>query len=378
MNYKTLALLSGLFLAINIVFDSYNLQVVFSNIYNYALIGSWVAVILTLVIMFFFGKKLDTNFKGVGLIPKKSRGYALVAGFTGAAYTLLLLYLLKIYDPTVVGALIPLTLLFLIIRDLYYTKEKISVLEAGSFIIVAVGAFLISFKGGRFDLMVILTAGIILNLINAVYSHFMKLGMDCPNTDALNYRLFITITLAVIFTVCIFPQTNLSFEVLSQIPYSIGSMFFAFLGYVLYLLSLKDGKVSFVSALNLSYVAFTFLFTVVLAFVIPKVFLLELNSTFWIMRGLGALLILVGIVILVLSVFSSFIFIKCEPRKVNYIYEELKKLNEVKKIYQTFGKHSLIVLLEVKSEGRLGNTINQKIRIIEGIKEVSEARIVKS
>ncbi len=379
MNYKLIALLSGLFIAVNIVFDSFNLQVIFSNMYNYAILGAWIAVILTFLIALFLGKKLDPKFKRIGFIPKGSIIYALLAGLFGAGYTLFMLYLLKIYDPAAVSALIPFTILFLVIRDIYFTKEKPNLFEISSFVMVIIGAILVSFKGGKFDLLVLLTAGVLLNILNAIYSHFMKLGMSKEGTDAFNFRLFITIVLAIAFTIYSWPHISFTGEkVLRLLPYVIGSMFFAFLGYITYLLALKEGKVSVVSSLNFSYIAFAFILTLSFSLFRPEVFSLEINGTFWIMRLLGTILIGTGILTLILSEFSTWLFIKCNLKNYNHIITELEKMNEVKSVYKLFGNYSLAIKLTVKSSGKLENTITHKIKSLKGIQDIVEARIMKN
>lgn len=108
MNYKSWAILSGFFFALNLVLDGFNLKIIFENIYVYAFLGGWIAVILTFLVAFFFGKKFDKNFKKVGAIPKKGIKYALLAGLFAAAYTFFLLYLIKKSTPQQLVHLYPL------------------------------------------------------------------------------------------------------------------------------------------------------------------------------------------------------------------------------------------------------------------------------
>ena len=214
-------------LALNIIADGYNLRVLFPNFYNYAVLGAWTGVILTVLITILFGRHFDNKFTSIGKLPRKSIKYAIIAGIAGSIYTLLYIYFLQKYDPSFIAATIPLTLVFLMVRDSISSREKLTLIEITSIIMVCIGAILVSFNGGKFDIIALLLAGVLLNIINALYSHFMKIGMN-SGADAFNFRLLITLVLAVAFTFYSYPHLDFSSVKLSSILYVTGSMLFAF------------------------------------------------------------------------------------------------------------------------------------------------------
>ncbi len=63
---------------------------------------------------------------------------------------------------------------------------------------------------------------------------------------------------------------------------------------------------------------------------------------------------------------SAFMFLNCDPKHVDSVMNELKKLPNASNIYETSGIYDIIVRIETSSEEVL-NLVVRKIRTLLGI-----------
>ena len=64
---------------------------------------------------------------------------------------------------------------------------------------------------------------------------------------------------------------------------------------------------------------------------------------------------------------TSYTLARVDPSKDSMVYNEVKKLEEVKEVITTYGEYDLIIKVEVENLEGLDNFVFHKLRIIEGI-----------
>lgn len=64
---------------------------------------------------------------------------------------------------------------------------------------------------------------------------------------------------------------------------------------------------------------------------------------------------------------TSYTLARVEPAKDMVVYNEVKKLPQVKEVITTYGEYDLIIKVEVETLADLDNFVFHKLRVIEGV-----------
>ena len=64
---------------------------------------------------------------------------------------------------------------------------------------------------------------------------------------------------------------------------------------------------------------------------------------------------------------TSYTLARVEPAKDTVVYNEVKKLPQVKEVITTYGEYDLIIKVEVETLADLDNFVFHKLRVIEGV-----------
>ncbi|MFB6143968.1 MAG: Lrp/AsnC ligand binding domain-containing protein [Candidatus Nanohaloarchaea archaeon] len=371
LDFKQLAVLAGVFKGAYVILDSFILHTVLEgHFFLYTILGSWLGVAMVLFYGFFMGESLDPDFEGIGNFTRSMLKYGVLAGLFGSAYTLLYLHLSNVYNPSLVSAVLPLTLVYLLLRDKLFEKSGISFLEAVNILVIFVGALLLSYSSQGFNPEIILLAGILLPLGNAVYVHFMREGMS-RGADSINFRLIAALILAVSMTAYSLPRASFNLSaVTAGLPLATLSMTFVFLSFISYLRALKDGKSSLITSLRFSHVAVTFIFTLGFSVVAPSIFGVEATASVWILKILGAALIVTGVTSILLTDDYVFLLIETESGRAEKVAEELSKMPDISEISLTFGSHDIVAKIDTRLTSKFQKTLMTEIEPIEGIENI--------
>ena len=65
----------------------------------------------------------------------------------------------------------------------------------------------------------------------------------------------------------------------------------------------------------------------------------------------------------------GFVFISTAPGKDHDVYDQLKKIPEIKELYALFGEYDLIAKIEADDFNALGQVVVNKVRTIESVIE---------
>ena len=265
----------------------------------------------------------------------------------------------------------------MIARDMLVEKEKPSLIELSSIFMILAGAVLIGFKSGRFDLLLIFIIVVVHNLIVTLSSHFQKIGMR-TGVDSINFRLVTAIVIATVMTAYALPRADLSLKLLlGAAPLVATSMSFVFLSMIAYLISLRQGKLSVVYSLNLSYVVCSTALTLIVSAIWPAIFPTAVLGADSAIKFIGTALVVIGILTLVLGESYVYLFIKTKSGSSDFVFKKLSEMPEVVSVYQVFGTRNVVAKVRVKLVGKMENTISQKIKPIEGIIDIERLNLIK-
>jgi len=338
------------------------------------------------------GKIIDPSFNRIRLFRKEELKYHLLAGFGNSLLTLGYFLLLTILeDPSVVLPFSQIVILYLLLTESFTEKNFPTIIEVQSSVIVAIGAILgsISLAGG----ISIGALGIVFLLyipawtIFSIYQRKLKLlKIDKKQNDAINIR-FWNVVFACIFTIVIVSiydvitnKNNLIQGISASIDYfwwvalTMAVTFFAF---VFYIRALGIGKASITQAVRSSIIIFTIPVTILLASlgIIP---LFSLDPIWLLIKLIGIILVILGIVTFALTLVKAYIFIKMKPGyPIEETMQKLWNIHGVNRVTAVAGEYDLIIKIRTRTLVKGYENILRKIESVEGIKDYKWQSVLK-
>ena len=372
------------------------------NPYAFGIACFTVGSLITLLIAIFLsipikgksigGKIIDPSFDRIRLFRKEELKYHIVAGFGNSLLTLSYFLLLTILeDPSVVLPFSQIVILYLLITESVTEKNIPTIVEVQSSVIVTFGAILgsISIAGDISieALIIVFLLYIPAWTIFSIYQRKLKLlKIDKRPNDSINIR-FWNVIFACIFTLVIvsiydlFTNTN---NLIQGINASIDhfwwvslTMTVTFFAFVFYIRALGIGKASITQAVRSSIVIFTIPVTILLASlgIIP---LFSLDPIWLLIKFIGIILVILGIVTFALTLVKAYIFIKMKPGyPIEETMQKLWKINGVNRVTAVAGDYDFIVKVRTRTLVKGYERIIRKLETIPGIKEYRWQSVLK-
>ena len=400
--FYVLAFTSSIIAAIVVGIDT-TIRVKFiQNPYAFSIACFLVGILITLLITLFLSipikgksigaKIIDPSFNRIRLIKKEEFKYHFFAGFGNSLLTLGYFFLLTILeDPSVVLPFSQIVIIYLLFTESIVEKNVPTIIEAQSSIIVTFGAILGSISLGG-DISTKALAIVFLLYIPAwtlfsIYQRKLKLlKIDQKPNDSINIR-FWNIVFACIFSLIIIivydfitNQNNIIAGIRASLDHfwwvslTMAVTFFAF---VFYIRALGIGKASITQAVRSSIVIFTIPVTILLAFfgIIP---LFSLDPVWLLIKIIGIILIIIGIVSFALTLVKAYIFIKMKPGyPIEELMQKLWDINGVTRVTAVSGKYDFIIKIRTRTIVKGYEKILRKIQSIDGIKEYKWQSVLK-
>lgn len=362
------------------------------------LVGIFITLIIALILSIpIKGKSIgcrviDPSFNRIRLLKREELKNHAFAGFGNSVHTIGYFLLLTILeDPSVVLPFSQIVILYLLITESMTEKNVPTLVEVQSSIIVTLGAILgsISLSGAISieALAIVFLIYIPAWTIFSIYQRKLKLmKIDRKQNDAINIR-FWNIVFACIFTLIIIfildlltSSNNLVLGVTASINHiwwvslTMGITFFSF---VFYIRALGIGKASVTQAVRSSIIIFTIPVTIILAYfgVIP---LFSLDPVWLIIKFIGIILVILGIVSFALTLVKAYIFIKMKPGfQIEETMDKLWDIPGVNRVAAVAGDYDFIVKIRTRTLVKGYENILRKIDDIEAIKEYNWKSVLK-
>ncbi len=363
-------------------------------------VGAIMTILITLMLSIpIHGKSigskiLDPSFKRIRFIHKKELTSHLIAGLMNAVNTVGYCAIVsQVQDPSVILSFSQIVILYLLLMESITEKDVPTLVEVQSSVIVTFGAILasISLTGG-FQFMPILLVFIVVNPTWAVFSIYqrklkiMKIR-NRPN-DSINIRFWNVVftlffTTIILFIKDIFSSSNhlISGLTSSIHPYyflllatTMGTTFFA---YVLYIRALGLGKASVNNAIRASTIIFAVPFSILL---LKLGYITEFSTdpVMLLIKVIGMILIILGIVSFALTIIKAYIFISIKP---GYSSRETMKslwaIRGVTHVTVTAGRYDFIVKVSTRTLMKGYERIIRKLDEIDAIKKYHWESVLK-
>jgi DNA-binding Lrp family transcriptional regulator len=167
---------------------------------------------------------------------------------------------------------------------------------------------------------------------------------------------------------------NASFEHFWWVSLTMAATFFAF---VLYIRALGIGKASITQAVRSSIVIFTIPVTIFLAFygIIP---LFSTDPVWLIIKIIGILLVILGIVTFALTLIKAYIFIKMKSGySIEKTMDDLWNIPGVTRVAAVAGEYDFIIKIRTRTLVKGYEKILRKIESIDSIKDYKWQSVLK-
>ncbi len=353
----------------------------------------FVGAIVTLLISLFFSvrlnsksigaKVLDPSFSRVRLIQKSELKNHLVAGLMNAINTVGYCAIVStVQDPSVILSFSQVVILYLLLMESITEKDVPTLVEVQSSVTVAFGAILASISlKGEFEIMSLAIVFVLINptwAIFSIYQRRLKLMRirNKPN-DAINIRMW-NVFFSLLFTSLILLGFDLATNgghllagfhaVLSPYLFLLlaATMSITFFSYVLYIRSLGLGKASINNAIRASTIIFAIPFSLLLIYfgvMGPP----STDPVMLIIKVIGMILIIFGIISFAFTVVKAYIFITIKPGKNHKeVMDKLWDIKGITHVTVTAGKYDIIVKVSTRT------LLKGYERIIKKIEEIPE------
>lgn len=363
-------------------------------------IGAVITLLITLVLSLKIrgeslgARILDPSFKRIRMLKKSEVKYHLIAGLMNAINTVGYCAIVStVQDPSVILSFSQIVILYLLLMESITEKDVPTLVEIQSSVIVTFGAVLASISlTGEFQLLPILLVFIVVNPTWAVFSIYQRklkiLKIQNRPNDSINIRFWSVVfsclfTAIILFFFDLFTNGN---HLIAGVTTSIDPHYFfllaltmgiTFFSYVLYIRSLGMGKASVNNAIRASTIIFAIPFSIILL-QIGVITEFSTDPVMLLIKVIGLVLIVMGIISFALTVVKSYIFITVKPGTP--IRETLQKLWDIRGVSHvsvTSGRYDFIVKVSTRTLLKGYERIIRKLDEIDAIKKYHWESVLK-
>ena len=355
--------------------------------------GVIVSLLISLILSISYKNKslgartIDPSFKRVRLLTKKEIPFHILAGIGNAALTIGYFFLLSMFgDPTIVLPFAQVVILYLVIIESITEKNTPTLVEIQSSVIVTFGAILGSISlSGNISLEALLIVFLVINpgwVLLSIFQRKLKLLKikNQPN-DAINIRLW-NVIFACLFSaifISIFDYFNNSSYLVSAIQASFSHYFWVmliaigvFFSFIFYIRALGIGKASVTQAVKATVIIFSIPVAIFLGFFEAT------DPVLLIIKFMGIILMLLGILSFALTLTKAYVFIRM---KRGYDLEEtmnqLWKIRGVNHVCAVAGEYDFVIKIRTRTLVKGYERILKKVDNVPGIKDYKWQSVLK-
>jgi len=336
---------------------------------------------------------IDPTFRRIRMLKKQELVYHLLAGLGNAALTIGYFLLLSLMggDVSVVLPFSQIVILYLVVIESISEKNTPTLIEIQSSIIVTFGAILGSISlTGTISLEALIIVFLVINpgwVLLSIFQRKLKmLKIENRPNDAINIRLW-NVIFACIFSgviILIFDIFNNTSFLLEGVTASFNHYFWVaiiavgvFFSFIFYIRALGIGKASVTQAVKASVIVFSIPVTIALGYfgiVDPY----SIDPVFLVIKFIGIVLILLGILSFALTLTKAYIFIRMKPGFD--IEESMKKLWEIRgvnRICAVAGHYDIILKIRTRTLVKGYERILRKVEAVPGVDEYKWQSVLK-
>jgi len=335
---------------------------------------------------------VDPSFKRLRLLRKAEVKPQILAAFGNALYTVGYFALFSILgDPSIVIPFTQAVILYLVAIESINEKDVPTLSEIQSIFIVTFGAILGSISlSGSLSLESLIIVFLIINpgwVLLTVYQRKLKwLRIDGEFNDSINIRFWnITfaclITAVMIFVYDYMMGTNhLNAGIVALFDQTFWVLLIAigaFFALVFYIRALGIGKASVVQSVRSSTIIFSIPVSMTLAYfgIIDS---FSMDPTMLVIKAIGIIIMILGILSFSLNLVKAYIFIKVEPGyPLEDTMNQLWNIRGVTRVTATAGKYDFIVKIRTRALVKGYEKIIRRIEHIPSVRSFKWESVLK-
>ena len=322
------------------------------------------------------GQAFDPSFNRLRMIRRKELKYHIFSGLGNACSTLAYVSLFTFFtDPSTVLPFYQIVILYLLIIESVSEKNSPTMAELQACITVTFGAIMVSLSLGEINSSGLLIMFLVMNPASAVFSIYQRklksLRIDEKSNDSINIRFWnLVFTALFINVILFFLAPNALWDTVLVLRSHFGiiglNMFISTIAFILFIRSLGMAKASVVQAIRSSS----------LIFVIPISIALSqfsvANPTFLLIKIMGIVLVVMGILSFSLTEVKSFLLIKTKSGfSVKRTMENVWNIKGIESVAMVAGEYDLVARVRTRTLGKGYKEIVNRIEEIEGIEDFS-------
>jgi len=333
------------------------------------------------------GKLIDPAFEGLYIPRKKGLVYIILASLASVLNTVFYFQVASIGDPSTLLPLSQFTTVYLLVIDAILQKDKPTIIETSSVIIITIGAFLAAITTEKMDLITALLALGPMNIMSTIYIYLLKrissTVEDNRKIDSISLRywliFYMTLQITPFYLIsCPYEITQILHEFVSSFLILSVDMGLTFLAMIMYIRALSMGKMSIVNAL----VSLSAIFGIGVSFIgswlFPNYVQIPVYNFFVIItKTFGAILVVLGVFLLLLSETSTYILLKIDQKRAKELLEELSKVNGIETVSAVVGEFDIIAKLNIRSLAKAYEILIKRLARLKGIEEIFIVSILK-
>jgi len=350
-----------------------------------------VAMLVCLLLVLFFstgtrkrsiGSFIDPAFKRIRMVKRKELPYHILAGIGNATNTIAYFSLFFFFtDPSSVLPFFQVVLLYLMLIEAFSEKNAPTIAEVEAGVAVVFGAIMMSMTRGIPEPNALIIVFLIMNPAYALFIIYQRrlksMTFGSLSNDAINIRLwnvFFTMVFSLFFSLIISPGSiPLAFEAISMNFSLIATATtLSTISFILFIRALGISSASIAQAVKSA----SLIISLALSLLMGQ--LAGIESTFALLKIMGAVLVVLGIVDISFTEVRSFLFVRLKSGEDSK--ELMKKIWDIKgvdSVSLVAGDYDIVARIRTRTLGKGYETIITKINNMKEVSEVHWNSILK-
>ncbi len=328
------------------------------------------------------GSLVDPSFKRIRMIKKEELLYHILAGAGNAITTIAFFALFFSFtDPSSVLPFYQVVLLYLLFIEAFSEKNAPTIAEIEASVAVVFGAIMMSMTEGIPETSALIIVFLIMNPAYALFTLYQRklksMTFGGKSNDAINIRfwnVFFTMVFCLLFSLIISPESILlAFDVIPQNFSLIATATtLSTISYILFIRALGISSASIAQAVKSASLVLSLIFSLLMGQ------LAGIDSTFALLKFMGIILVVLGIVDISFTEVRSFLFIRLKSGQDSLkLMQKIWAIKGIDSVALVSGEYDIIARIRTRTLGKGYETIITKINSMSEVSTTHWESVLK-
>lgn len=328
------------------------------------------------------GSLVDPSFKRIRMIKKEELPYHILAGAGNAITTIAFFTLFFSFtDPSSVLPFYQVVLLYLLFIEAFSEKNTPTIAEVEAGVAVVFGAIMMSMTKGIPETSALIIVFLIMNPAYALFTLYQRklksMTFGKMSNDAINIRfwnVFFTMVFCLLLSLIISPESILlAFDAIpSNFSLIATATTLSTISYILFIRALGISSASIAQAVKSASLVFSLIFSLLTGQ------LAGIESTFALLKFMGVILVMLGIVDISFTEVRSFLFIKLKSGQDSLkLMQKIWAIKGIDSVALVSGEYDIIARIRTRTLGKGYETIITKINSMSEVSTLHWDSVLK-